>query len=73
MNKNREDVITFVEATGSRERDFDMSPMASPGDVIIFSNLLWHGLDTPVIHRALVRACIEVVQNGSGWDGSERN
>ena len=62
MNKNRADVITFVEATEAGNENFGHESHGSPGDVIIFSKN--GGLDTPVIHRAL----LEVVQNGSGWD-----
>ena len=62
MNKNRADVITFVEATEAGNGNFGYESHGSPGDVIIFSKN--GGLDTPVIHRAL----LEVVQNGSGWD-----
>jgi len=62
MNKNRADVITFVEATEPGNENFGHESHGSPGDVIIFSKN--GGLDTPVIHRAL----LEVVQNGSGWD-----
>ena len=62
MNKNRADVVTFVEATEVGNENFGHESHGSPGDVIIFSKN--GGLDTPVIHRAL----LEVVQNGSGWD-----
>ena len=62
MNKNRIDVVTFVEATEAGNENFGHESHGSPGDVIIFSKN--GGLDTPVIHRAL----LEVVQNGSGWD-----
>ena len=62
MNKNRVDVVTFVEATEAGNENFGHESHGSPGDVIIFSKN--GGLDTPVIHRAL----LEVVQNGSGWD-----
>ena len=62
MNKNRADVVTFVEATEVGNENFGHDSHGSPGDVIIFSKN--GGLDTPVIHRAL----LEVVQNGSGWD-----
>ena len=62
MNKNRADVVTFVEATEAGNENFGHESHGSPGDVIIFSKN--GGLDTPVIHRAL----LEVVQNGSGWD-----
>ena len=62
MNKNRADVITFVEATEAGNENFGHESHGSPGDVIIFSKN--GGLDTPVIHRAL----LEVVRNGSGWD-----
>ena len=62
MNKNRADVITFVESTEAGNENFGYESHGSPGDVIIFSKN--GGLDTPVIHRAL----LEVVQNGSGWD-----
>ena len=62
MNKNRADVITFVEATEAGNENFGYESHGSPGDVIIFSKN--GGLDTPVIHRAL----LEVVRNGSGWD-----
>ena len=62
MNKNRADVVTFVEATEVGNENFGHESHGSPGDVIIFSKN--GGLDTPVIHRAI----LEVVQNGSGWD-----
>ena len=62
MNKNRADVVTFVEATEAGNENFGHESHGSPGDVIIFSKN--GGLDTPVIHRAL----LEVVHNGSGWD-----
>ena len=60
MNKNRADVVTFVEATEAGNENFGHESHGSPGDVIIFSKN--GGLATPVIHRAL----LEVVQNGSG-------
>ena len=62
MNKNRADVVTFVEATEAGNENFGYESHGSPGDVIIFSKN--GGPDTPVTHRAL----LEVVQNGSGWD-----
>ena len=63
MDKHRGDVVTFVEATEAGNENFGHESHGSPGDVIIISKN--GGMDTPVIHRAL----LEVVQNGSGWDG----
>ncbi len=62
MNKNRVDVVTFVEATEAGNENFGHESHGLPGDVIIYRKN--GGEDTPVIHRAL----LEAVSNGTGWD-----
>ena len=62
MNKDRIDIVTFVEATQDGNEHFGYESHGMPGDVIIYRKN--GGQDTPVIHRAL----LEVVANGTGWD-----
>ena len=63
MSDDRKSIITFAEATeeGSVYEGYENHGM--PGDVIIYQKN--GGIDTPVIHRAL----LEIVANESGgWD-----
>ena len=62
MNKDRVDIVSFVEATQDGNEHYGYESHGMPGDVIIYRKN--GGQDTPVIHRAL----LEVVANGSGWD-----
>ncbi len=62
MNKDRIDVISFVEATQMGNENYGYESHGMPGDVIIYRKN--GGDDTPVIHRAL----LEAVSNGTGWD-----
>mgnify|MGYP001222439434 CR=1 FL=1 len=62
MNKDRVDIVTFVEATQDGNEHYGYESHGMPGDVIIYRKN--GGQDTPVIHRAL----LEVVRNGTGWD-----
>jgi signal peptidase len=62
MNKDRVDIVSFVEATQVGNENYGHESHGMPGDVIIYRKN--GGQDTPVIHRAL----LEVVSNGSGWD-----
>tara|TARA_B100000959_G_scaffold95522_1_gene101340 strand:- start:58 stop:915 length:858 start_codon:yes stop_codon:yes gene_type:complete len=62
MNKDRVDVVSFVEATQVGNEHYGYESHGMPGDVIIYRKN--GGQDTPVIHRAL----LEVVSNGTGWD-----
>ncbi len=63
MTPERKDIITFVEATESGGDYEGYESHGMPGDVIIYQKN--GGLDTPVIHRAM----LEVVENSSGgWD-----
>ncbi len=63
MSPERHTIITFVEATeqGGEHEGYETHGM--PGDVIIFSKN--GGSDTPVIHRALLKA---VANPNGGWD-----
>jgi signal peptidase I len=62
MNKDRVDIVTFVEATQEGNEHYGHESHGMPGDVIIYRKN--GGQDTPVIHRAI----LEVVSNGTGWD-----
>lgn len=62
LNKDRADVISFVEATQIGNENYGYESHGMPGDVIIYRKN--GGEDTPVIHRAL----LEAVSNGTGWD-----
>ncbi len=62
MNKERVDIVTFVEATRPGNEHYGYESHGMPGDVIIYRKN--GGQDTPVIHRAI----LEVISNGSGWD-----
>ena len=62
MNKDRVDIVSFVEATQDGNEHHGYESHGLPGDVIIYRKN--GGQDTPVIHRAL----LEVVSNGTGWD-----
>ncbi|MBU38215.1 MAG: hypothetical protein CMA59_01675 [Euryarchaeota archaeon] len=62
MNKERVDIVSFVEATQEGNEHYGYESHGMPGDVIIYRKN--GGQDTPVIHRAL----LEVVSNGTGWD-----
>ncbi len=62
LNKDRADVISFVEASQLGNENYGYESHGLPGDVIIYRKN--GGSDTPVIHRAL----LEAVSNGTGWD-----
>jgi len=62
MNKDRVDIVSFVEATQDGNEHYGYESHGMPGDVIIYRKN--GGQDTPVIHRAL----LEAVANGTGWD-----
>ena len=63
MNPDRVEIVTFVEATEAGSEDFGYESHGMAGDVIIYRKN--GGSDTPVIHRALLKA----VSNASGgWD-----
>lgn len=63
MDKNRVEIVTLAEATqeGNEHEGYESHGM--PGDVIIFRKN--GGSDTPVIHRALLKA---VANPNGGWD-----
>ena len=63
MSPDRHEIITFAEATQDGGEHDGYETHGMPGDVIIFRKN--GGSDTPVIHRALIKA----VENPSGgWD-----
>ena len=63
MNPNRVEIITYLEATkkGGEHEGYETHGMA--GDVIVYRKN--GGNDTPVIHRALLKA---VANPEGGWD-----
>ena len=63
MSQERVEIVTFVEATQEDNVNFGHESHGMPGDVIIYSKN--GGPDTPVIHRALLKA---VANNSGGWD-----
>mgnify|MGYP000892081664 FL=1 len=60
MNPDRVEIVTFVEATEEGNENFGYETHGMAGDVIIYQKN--GGSDTPVIHRALLKA----VANDSG-------
>ena len=63
MDPDRVDIVTFVEATDPDADHFGHQSHGMLGDVIIYQKN--GGSDTPVIHRALLKA---VVNDSGGWD-----
>ena len=63
MSPDRHRVITFAEATQEGGEHYGYETHGMPGDVIIFRKN--GGSDTPVIHRALLKA---VRNESGGWD-----
>ena len=56
-------MITFVEATDEGNENYGHESHGMPGDVIVYKKN--GGSDTPVIHRALLKA---VYNESGGWD-----
>ena len=63
MNPNRVEIVTYVEATQEGNDNFGYETHGMAGDVIIYRKN--GGSDTPVIHRALLKA---VANSSGGWD-----
>ena len=63
INPARKNVVTYVEATDTNDDNFGYKSHGMYGDVIVFSKN--GGTDTPVIHRALLKA---VHNDTGGWD-----
>ena len=63
MNPDRVEIVTFVEATEEGNENFGYETHGMAGDVIIYQKN--GGSDTPVIHRALLKA---VANDSGGWD-----
>ena len=63
MNPDRVEIVTFVEATEEGNENFGYKTHGMAGDVIIYQKN--GGSDTPVIHRALLKA---VANDSGGWD-----
>ena len=63
MDPDRVEIVTFVEATEAGGDDFGYESHGMAGDVIIYRKN--GGSDTPVIHRALLKA---VANASGGWD-----
>ena len=63
MDPDRVDIVTFVEATDADDDHFGHQSHGMPGDVIIYRKN--GGSDTPVIHRAMLKA---VANSSGGWD-----
>ena len=63
MNPDRVEIVTYVEATEEENENFGYESHGMAGDVIIYRKN--GGSDTPVIHRALLKA---VVNSSGGWD-----
>ena len=63
MNPDRVAIVTFVEATEEGNENFGYETHGMAGDVIIYQKN--GGSDTPVIHRALLKA---VENDSGGWD-----
>jgi signal peptidase len=67
MNPNRVKIITYVEATQVGNDNFGYMSHGMEGDVIIYSKN--GGNDTPVIHRALLKAIENNTLDGEKtWD-----
>ena len=63
MNPDRVEIVTFIEATEEGNENFGYETHGMAGDVIIYQKN--GGSDTPVIHRALLKA---VANDSGGWD-----
>ena len=63
MNPDRVEIVTYVEATEEANENFGYQTHGMAGDVIIYRKN--GGSDTPVIHRALLKA---VANSSGGWD-----
>ncbi len=63
MNPDRVEIVTYVEATQEANENFGYETHGMAGDVIIYRKN--GGSDTPVIHRALLKA---VANSSGGWD-----
>ena len=63
MNPDRVDIVTYVESTEEGNENFGYESHGMAGDVIIYRKN--GGSDTPVIHRALLKA---VANSSGGWD-----
>ena len=63
INPERKNVVTFVEATDPLDDNFGYESHGMGGDVIVFKKN--GGTDTPVIHRALLKA---IANESGGWD-----
>ncbi|GIT75236.1 MAG: hypothetical protein Ct9H300mP30_2980 [Methanobacteriota archaeon] len=63
MDPDRVDIVTFVEATDPDDDHFGHQSHGMLGDVIIYRKN--GGSDTPVIHRAMLKA---VANSSGGWD-----
>ncbi len=66
MNPDRVEIVTFVEATEEGNENFGYETHGMAGDVIIYQKN--GGSDTPVIHRALLKA---VANDSGGWTSLE--
>jgi len=63
MDTERVEIVTFAEATDSENDNFGYESHGMPGDVIIFKKN--GGTQTPVIHRAILKA---ISNESGGWD-----
>ena len=63
MNPDRVEIVTYGEASDAENENFGYESHGMAGDVIIYRKN--GGSDTPVIHRALLKA---VVNSSGGWD-----
>jgi len=63
MNPDRVEIVTYVEATEEGNENFGYESHGMAGDVIIYRKN--GGLDTPVIHRVLLKA---LANSSGGWD-----
>ena len=67
MNPNRVDIITFVEAADEGNKNYGYEMHGMYGDVIIYQKN--GGSDTPVIHRALLKAVLNSTNEAEKtWD-----
>ncbi|MFL2973623.1 MAG: S26 family signal peptidase [Candidatus Thalassarchaeaceae archaeon] len=67
MNPDRVEIITYVEAMEENNENFGYTSHGMEGDVIIYSKN--GGSDTPVIHRAILKAVTNNTQVGEEtWD-----
>ena len=61
MNPERVDIVTYVEASNKDNENFGYEMHGMYGDVIIYEKN--GGNDTPVIHRALLKAVANQTEN----------